>query len=163
MTPETVKQRLAERRPGLTEAEMQVVWGRKIPVTRGGGVGLCGELTACFTPNPIIGLDATSEMPAAVELALLKAYQTFVVRTVYREGFADRVLGMDAPAAAGHNTCLFRKGGGRWYYRRMTWCSGPTWYPPRGEETLAALVAEVERLVPERWAKWLANNPTELM
>lgn len=115
----------------------------------------------CFNPGTywIICLDRDSFLPTDNELEQLRSYREYIVRGFYDEGHAKRILDLDLPECSGHNTTIFRKGieflgiEGGWSFRKMTWRSGPLYFPNLAEEiyrgiTLVGLLDRIENLLP---------------
>lgn len=74
-----------------------------------------------WRPYYVIALLDESDPPTDAELAQLRAATETWVRSMYREGFAARMLGMPFAADPGHNTATFTKRDGGWWYRKSTW------------------------------------------
>lgn len=126
--------------------------------------------SSCPSTYWIISIDGESQMPTVQELAQLRSYCGFIVRKIYREGWANKILEMPLPYCSGHNTTIFRKGNPLdpentgWFYRKSTWSSGPFFVPCSTEKdyhthTLVELLYRCENLLPERWTKWKLDHP----
>ena len=114
----------------------------------------------------IISLDSESQMPTDEEFAQLKSFCEFKVRNWFNERYQKKILEeMALPKYAGQNTVIFRKGSLRdegensWFYRRMSWVTGPTYIPdPFADGYTSLSLVEVmdhcENILLERWVAW---------
>jgi hypothetical protein len=115
----------------------------------------------------IISIDRESQMPTSEELRQLQSYREFWVRQVYNEEYAQKILANGLPRCSGHNTAIFRKGSPAgngaeqyWFYRKMTWQSGPMFVPDvmgpnyKGLTLVELLDQHLNDLRADNWTQW---------
>ena len=126
----------------------------------------------------IVSLDSTSLMPSEIELAQIRDFTGYKIRSWYNPSYRDRLLAMALPFDSGRNTIILRKGVGvnggthhedqGWSYRRATWNHGHV--PFRYEKdyqplSLVEILDRCEELLPgevyEKWTDW-KNEHAEL-
>jgi hypothetical protein len=137
--------------PTLSVATIECIHAARVPTS-----------TAWPSTYWVASIDEHSAPPTPDEIRALRSYIEYVVRLLYNDGYAERVLAKPLPACGGHNTTVFlKRADGGWAYRRASWNHGPTYVPVMNGSRLS-LVQVMDRCengggedrVSPRWEAW---------
>jgi hypothetical protein len=130
------------------------IWG-------GYGMGLCA-FAGMRDVRPVLGLWNASDVPTEEELAKLRSFQEFKIRSYYTETWTQKMLAMNPPCDEGCNTLVFWKGFREqpdvWAYRRITWDHGPTFVDRKKNHQRFRRVEDmfgaIDGVFPEKFREW---------